>query len=246
MSVLNTMANGPCPTQTTTVANDTEALKMLNLLSNDSVDKSSLQGLYAVDPVLFEPQFIQTIIRLSSLPNYTALSFAAFGEIINASTTFQHYVKGSADAQGCQTLLEIYLKAINNFCRTGSYIDMKNKIFSMMKIVITINTYTTSSVCTNATVTVNSGFNVNEGQIQTSSIDIQNMLKSNIEQLQPKKVILFEFDSEPCSVKLTGPIFQDVISNVLGMQDIMLKNAMAMKVQVRPYLKVKENLPVPM
>lgn len=203
----------------------------------DSRNCELLDNIYLVNPGLFDENIIHTILTLASLNEYTINNFGDILSLKNESLFADFSIcENDTRSKGYDAVFDIYFDAIT----IGSSISgsmVKTKICTLLKLKITVPSFSNSFTIKNITATVSSGYKPSKSNKGIAACDITNIIKSSfytaIENAQVEK---FSYSSWSNNITIQGPVLSTLLSNMVLYQEILLETAAACGVEVQPFL----------
>lgn len=206
-------------------------------LVSDTKECEILENIYTINPGLFAENFIQTILTLSSLNQYTVNNFNDIVMLSNESL-FSDFVicENESTSKGYDVVFDAYFNAITiGNSLSGSMV--KTKICTLLKLKISVPSFTNTFTIKNITATVSSSYKPNKTNKGVAACDITNIIKSSfysaIENAQVEK---FSFSSWTNNISIQGPVLSTLLSNMVLYQEILLETSAACGVEVEPFL----------
>ncbi|QLI62465.1 KN57gp_107 [Dikerogammarus haemobaphes nudivirus] len=197
-----------------------------------------LEKIFHINSILFDETFINSIITLASLNEYTLNNFSDIFNLYDKSSLFYDFTKAEDDAtlKGYDVLFNIYFEAIS-LGGTLSPNVIKTKIFTLLKLKITIPSFTTNFNIKNISASVSSGYKPIAATKSVAACDIKNIIKSTfynaVENAQIEK---FEYNSWSNNLALPGPILGILLSNIVLYQDLLLSTAVSCGAETIPFI----------
>lgn len=202
-----------------------------------TTEKDTVQKIFRTDKNLFAPQVVDTIIRLGEQKEYTILTLQEFQILLN-STIFRDYVAVTDPNSllAYDQMLDVYFQAI---CKDvgKQYSAIKNKILAFLRAKITVPSVQESFSIGNPTVHINTSYRPRDRQPVSASCDIANVIQEQFYRaVEEAKEELFTFEASPSRVELSGPTLNSLLSNVVLLQETMLKESASVGVKVQPFI----------
>ncbi|UBZ25589.1 hypothetical protein CcNV_104 [Crangon crangon nudivirus] len=200
--------------------------------------KSNLQSLYALDKILFDPEFIEAILNIVQANEYTLFDFTNI-IILLQSSLFYDFMKSNLDndkAKGFDSLFDMYFNLITNG-KSISGNGAKIKICALLKMTLTIPVYNQSLSFKNTQINVATSYRPQEIQRATASCDIANIVQQSFfAAIQDVPVEVFSYRPYSSTMSIQGPILQTLMNNLLALQDHLLQTAISCNVKVEPFI----------
>lgn len=206
-------------------------------LVNDTRECEILENIYLINPGLFDENFIQTILTLSSMNEYRVNNFSDILMLSNESLFSDFSVcESESKSKGYDVVFDAYFNAITiGNSLSGSMV--KTKICTLLKLKINVPSFTNTFAIKNITATVSSSYKPNKSNKGVAACDITNIIKSSfysaIENAQVEK---FSFSSWSNNISIQGPVLGTLLSNIVLYQEILLETSAACGVEVEPFL----------
>lgn len=209
--------------------------KMLTSTSEDYF----LQQLYKTDPVLFDEQFVRTIVTLGSCNSYTIKQLSDVPNLL-LSNTFNQYAISAApsDRQAFMKLFDVYFRAIGRYVGKQSG-TIRMRILALLGINFSIPTTSLLSF-QEAKVSITTNYKPRDVDMISTKMDIESVMKDqlcdSINNTIPTDML---YTLTPGTVQLQGALLPDLITNILILQEEMAKATTSLGVQVKPFLNVQ-------
>lgn len=204
-------------------------------------DKSSagdvLEQLFSINRILFDPNFIDNLLELAAVKEYTTKHFTDIVQLLQASLFHDFSVEENENSlKAYEELFDIYFEAITKD-RKISEIVTKIKICTLLKIKLTIPSYHSNLNIKNIVVTVSSAYKPKEIERVTAACDVSNIVKNSFfKAIQAAPISDFSYVPHSSSINIQGPILSMLITNELLLQDNLLQSAIACGVKVAPFI----------
>lgn len=188
---------------------------------------------------MFSLDFINTLLKLYSTDEFTISNASLFSELTKCNL-FVDFAASTDDekTKDFEKVLNIYFGALAGTRPNINAIVLKNKVCSLLKMVIKIPTYKNGISMKYINVNVSSTYKPSEYNNITAACDIVNVVKDFfVNSTEKASVENFTFSPHMSSVVMHGPILKNVIASMMNMQSQMLQSGLSFGVQVQPFLE---------
>lgn len=206
-------------------------------LKTHTKDSSVLEKLFSTDSILFDENFISTIINLGFINDYTINDFDKI-LMIQSVGIFNQFSKSTDEKadKSWDSIFDIYFQCITAQTDLNPN-TLKIKICTLLKMKINIPNYSNSVNFRNTNVSISSNYKPKEVDRAELGCDISNMVKASffsaIEYTEKQSFIYTPYTS---SISLQGPILNMLVTNILLLQENLLQTASACGAKVKPFI----------
>ncbi len=219
--------------------NSTQNRNTLIDKTSNAQEKTLIENLGQISPILFTANFIQVLFKLYALDVYNIHSASMLSELLKCNIFNElSRLDNQEEIDSLEKILNIYFNSLANTTPGVSAMQLKTKICSLVKMEIKIPAYKNGITMKNINVNVSSNYKPTEGKIITASCDIVNVIKDNfINNADHATIEQFSFTPKMSSVQLQGPILKDVMNAELNMQSQMITNGISFGVHVDSFIE---------
>ena len=213
--------------------------RIMNKCSNNTI----IEQLYQTDKLLFDPTFIDTIIKIGEKNEYNIQDFRELSTIL-ISTFFKSYIDTDDHNLLSQfnNLSEEYFKAICHDLNK-QHMSIKNKILTLLKLKLTVPPIQNTLSFYNPTISISSTYKPSEQELATAGLDIINIIQNNFFNIvRDCPTQSYKYNSHPGSIQLQGPILNKLATNTLILQQEIMRQSNACGVKTNPFVRNTINL----
>lgn len=206
--------------------------------TTNATERGLLDNLATLSPIMFSLDFINTLFKLYSTDEFTVSNASLFTDLTKCNL-FVDFASSTDEekSKDFEKVLNIYFNALAGTRPNINAVVMKNKVCSLLKMVIKIPTYKNGISMRYINVNVSSTYKPMEYNNITAACDIVNVVKDFfVNSTEKASVETFTFTPHMSSVIMHGPILKNVITSMMNMQSQMLQCGLSFGVQVQPFL----------
>lgn len=222
---------------------DTDVANRYQRIYNKCSNNYIIEQLYDTDKLLFDPNFIDTIIKIGEKNEYNIQDFAELSTIL-ISTFFKSYITTTDHNLLTQFhhYCDEYFKAIC-YDLNKQHMSIKNKILTLLRLKLTVPSIQSNLSFHNPTVSISSNYRPKEQELATAGCDIKNILQNNyFKSVKDCPSITYSYNSHPGSIQLQGPILNKLATYTLILQQEIMRHANACGVKTKPFIRNTINL----
>lgn len=203
-------------------------------------DDYLLTQLFATDQVLFDEKFIKTIVALGTQAIYTIKHTGDMSNLLLSATFSQYAFSNTATGrQAFMKLFDVYFRAVGKY--TGqSPIPLRTRILAFLGMSFSIPT-TAILPMQDAKITITTNYKPKEVDMISTKMDIETIIKDQLhDAITNTTPIEMTYTNIPSSVQLQGAVLPFIITDILILQEEMLRATTSDSIQVKPFINAQK------
>lgn len=224
-----------------TGAFDIATLEMTNFIHEilrENKNNEYLVRLSTTEPRLFDPRVVNAIMELGKKNEYNIFDLINFNLVmdLNVFKIFQDETDASVLIQH-EAILDEYFKAICKKYPNQSYVTIKTRILTIIKVKIIIPANTINLSTGGQRVTINSSYKINQSMPVTNPIDVRKIIRDHFySAVAEAPTETFVYTPNPMKVAIKGPFLEKIITNFLLLQVLIDNKAKSLGIQMKPFI----------
>ncbi|UOT91855.1 CmNV_097-like protein [Aratus pisonii nudivirus] len=213
--------------------------KAIILKSVSSTESNLLEKLYSLSKILFTEEFINTLFKIYDHDEFNILNLNYLHELSKCAM-FVDYMKNDDEERNkhYDKLFNIYFNALSNTRLNNNAVVFKNKICSILKMTLKINSFKSGISLKNINVNISTTYKPSENNNITATCDIVNVIKEGFfKSIDPSNIEMFSYVPQVANVVVQGPILKNVINGILNLQTQLIQAGNAHGMKVEPFIE---------
>lgn len=213
---------------------------ILRKITANASDEFLLTKLHATDSVLFEENFVATMVGLAKLEVYNIKNLSNTSTLLLSQTFSQYSIAATPmDRQAFAKIFDVYFRAIGKYAGEQPTL-LRSRTLALLQLQFTIPNSNVLSF-QDAKVSITTNYKPKDVDLVSAKIDIESMMKDQLcEAINSAVPIDVIYSLTPGSVQLQGPLLPSLVADILILQEEMAKSTLSDGARVKSFINAQQ------
>ncbi|UHB41837.1 hypothetical protein MrNuV_ORF114 [Macrobrachium rosenbergii nudivirus] len=205
----------------------------------NQTEKDIIEELYNISSIMFTEDFINNLYEVYEMDEFDILSFSKL-DYLKKCDIFVDFIKSENDSikKSFEKLFNLYFNSLSYCSLNLNPISIKNKILTILKMVIKVPNYKNGISLKNINVSVSSTYKPTANNEITAACDVVNVIKESFfNSVDTASVQKFTFAPRNSNLLLQGPILSNTMNALISLQDQIIHSSKMYGIKIEPFIE---------